>query len=75
MRLDWSPSRAPDIVHCRRCLPPLTALCGHESGIPLPLSVDQPNWIECEYCGLDNEIPAGPGAQAVVVGSVPTRFF
>lgn len=50
-------------------------LCGHESVIPLPLSKDQPNWIECEWCELDNEIPAGALADPVVLGRVPERIF
>jgi hypothetical protein len=50
-------------------------LCGHESRLLLPLDPDQPNWIECEWCGLDNEIPEGVRAEPVVVGRVPTRIF
>ena len=80
MRLDPVPSCAPrlgcvfspsvPLFGRRRCF-----LCGHESGIPLPLAADQPNWIECEECGLDNEIPAGTPKAPVITGRVPTRFF
>jgi hypothetical protein len=80
MRLDHGSSCAPDAGCVRSSLPPLFGfcrcfLCGHESGIPLPLAKDQRNWIECEWCGLDNEIPAGTVGEPVVAGSVPTRFF
>jgi hypothetical protein len=61
-------SSAPLYGFCR-CF-----LCGHKSGIPLPLAAGQRNWIECERCGLDNEIPGAPDA-AVIAGRVPTRFF
>jgi hypothetical protein len=50
-------------------------LCGHESAIHLPLAWDQPNWIECERCELDNEIPAGTILEGVILGRVPTRVF
>ena len=50
-------------------------ICGHASGIPLPLPPGRPSWVECEYCGLDNEIPAGTPLSAEVQGQIPTRFF
>jgi len=49
-------------------------LCKELSAIPLPLTPGQPNWIECEYCGLDNEIPEGTAGRTLA-GQVPTRFF
>ncbi len=61
--------RLPALGRCR-CF-----LCGHESSIPLPLAEGQPNWIECERCGLDNEIPAGVALSPLIRGRVPTRFF
>ena len=80
MRLDRSPPCAPDVWRIRCSLPPRFGfcrcfLCGHESGLPLPLDIDQTNWIECEECGLDNEIPPGGFDGPVVVGRVPTRIF
>jgi hypothetical protein len=79
MRLDRPLSCAPDAPAVRASLPPLFGfcrcfLCGHESGIPLPLAADQRNSIECEWCGLDNEIRGAP-EEAVIAGRVPTRFF
>jgi hypothetical protein len=49
--------------------------CKYPSSVPLPLTTDQSNWIECEYCGLDNEIPASEAATRLIEGRVPTRFF
>ncbi len=63
------PRSMPALNYCR-CF-----LCEHESGIPLPLSKDQPNWIECERCGIDNEIPADAPDRFILTGRVPTRFF
>jgi hypothetical protein len=79
MRLDRGPSCAPTVERVCTSLPSLYGhcrcfLCGHESGIPLPLATNQSNWIECEGCGLDNEIPGAP-AGPVVAGSVPSRVF
>src|SRR5688500_8726771 len=37
-------------------------LCACESGVPVPLPADQTTWVECEGCGLDNEIPKGTPA-------------
>ena len=80
MRLDHGRLRAPVVQRVRPSLFPVYGwcrcfLCGHESAIPLPLSQDQPNWIECEWCELDNEIPAGVQAEPVVLGCVPSRVF
>jgi hypothetical protein len=80
MRLEQRPMCAPVAARFGHSLPPLFGhcrcfLCGYESGLPLPLSDDQPNWIECEVCGLDNELPPGPLPEAVATGRVPTRFF
>jgi hypothetical protein len=83
MRLDDIPSRAA--ARPRPLSPPARRLvgvgrcrcflCGHESVIPLPLSPDQAHWIECEWCGLDNEIPEGTPAGPLVAGRVPTQLF
>jgi hypothetical protein len=61
-------------------LPPPTQwcrcfVCKHPTPIPLPLSADQPNWVECDHCGLDNEIPAWNVEGRLIEGRVPTRFF
>jgi hypothetical protein len=64
-----SPSNLPVLGFCR-CF-----LCGHDSRLLLPLDIDQTNWVECEECGLDNEVPAGTLAGPLVVGRVPTRLF
>ena len=82
MRLEPGLSRTP-VAHCvtpfSSPLPVLgwcrCFLCGHLSAIHLPLARDQANWIECEYCGLDNEIPQGTREVPVVDGRVPTRLF
>lgn len=50
-------------------------LCEHASSIPLRLPPGRPSWVECEHCGLDNEIPAGTPLSPAIRGLVPTRFF
>ncbi len=60
----------PDPTQWRRCF-----VCKYPSPVPLPLSADQPNWVECEHCGLDNEIPAWDVSGRLIQGRVPTRFF
>lgn len=50
-------------------------LCSHESDILMPLSPDQRNWIECEHCEIDNEIPIGTPFTPVIQGQIPTSFF
>jgi len=80
MRLEHVSPTEPSSVCVSLCPLPVQGwcrcfFCGHESAIPLPLSADQPNWIECEWCELDNEIPAGACVDPVVCGRVPTRIF
>ena len=50
-------------------------LCKHASSIPLRLPLGRPSWVECEHCGLDNEIPADTPLSPAVRGQVPTHFF
>lgn len=72
-RISQSPPRTvtvlPVLGKCR-CF-----LCKHESDILMPFSPNQSNWIECEYCEVDNEIPLGTPVAPLIFGKIPTRFF